>query len=65
MIQDLQYRDLKTTNDEVIAVLHSDDLKDLKSLLLNLRPLIDFKNAYSLLLFESDIKALQPISKAK
>ncbi len=38
MIQDLQYFDLKITND--ITVLQREVLRCLKSLLLNLRPLI-------------------------
>ncbi len=42
MIQDLQYFDLKITDDEVITVLERDVLRCLKSLLLNLIPLMDF-----------------------
>jgi hypothetical protein len=65
VIQDLLYFDLKITNDEVITVLQREALKCLKSLLLNLRPLMDLKNVYRRLLLLSEMTALHPTSIAK
>ncbi len=60
-ILDLQYFEIKMTNDNIINVLQRQTLKCINSLLLNVRHVVDLKNSCTHLLLLPEITALHPI----